>query len=350
MASRGINIPEFSALSQFVDPMAQAGKFASAFSARKSAEESAALDRMFRDQQAKIQEEQWNKSFGLQEAANKRAETADKRAAEAISRSIAEEANKQKLFKSFMGLSSAIPFKDTVSSKQTNIAKEANILTGIMQGYNDNIEKAKKAGNTKLVNDLTQQKNNYAEIYGMQNALAAEERDLIKIDNPNYSADMKKALIESNAPYETKIALMENIYKHKEDKGKLSYDQLAQAAKLGVDVSNKSKEKILQEMASIAKNKKDTTKVGTGDIYKTHTTIKDVLKGDPNTSRWMAQYDNRITALAKKAYPEEKDINKAKLNYINKTLIPQIGVEKGEWFDPNFFDNEIKDAIEELED
>jgi len=84
MASRGINIPEFSALSQFVDPMAQAGKFASAFSARKSAEESAALDRMFRDQQTKTQEEQWNKSFGLQEAANKRAE------AEAASKSFTE--------------------------------------------------------------------------------------------------------------------------------------------------------------------------------------------------------------------------------------------------------------------
>lgn len=82
----GISIPNFSALSQFVNPVEQAGKFAMEYGTRIRADEREAAARKdraddvaFRNQQAETAKEQWGKQFGLQQAADTRAQAQEGR-------------------------------------------------------------------------------------------------------------------------------------------------------------------------------------------------------------------------------------------------------------------------------
>lgn len=69
---RGIYIPDFSMLNQYKNPVAEAGKFAAEYAARKQQEREDDTNRMLKMQIAADEKEQWEKNYALRQAEAKR--------------------------------------------------------------------------------------------------------------------------------------------------------------------------------------------------------------------------------------------------------------------------------------
>lgn len=366
---RGIDIPNFSALNQFVNPLAEFGKFATDYGNTVRAEQAAAADRMYRERQAQTQIDQYNTNHQLD--LDKFAETKKVNDANILNqqghltleqaykgeqikqskylRDMSEKDNK--LVGDAIGTRTSIPFKDTVDPSQTHAAKNAAIVVKAMQGYDSLISDASKAGDKAKVAQLTKDKNNYGLTLANDLAKVADSQDNALVSDPNYGGNVQTLMSTSGASSETLLKLAKDLASSGSGSSSFTPEQQIQIAKAGINPNGKKPNAVIEELS---KKQKPITpsKVTPGagmnklvDIFKTN------LAGKPQRRSEVADKYNakRLDAVAKHLKPSLYATNPeaAKAYVVEHVIAPQLNTEIGEWAD---FTNSVPFAPTEVDD